>query len=534
MKTAIDLYSGIGGWTLGAKLAGTKIVASYEWWSEANNTHNQNFSTHNENIDIRKMSFDDVPKPGTIDFVLGSPPCTQFSFANRGGNGDIADGLKDIAKYLEVVRHLKPKYWAMENVPRVATVLKKELAEGGQLEEFSDLFSEIMIVDMSEYGLPQARKRMIAGHFPGDLLREYSKNTPKRNLGDVLKALNNDPVIDPIYGITIPKSDLTDNAHEDVLDSEEARMNREAKTFHPVYNRMSFPDSLNRPSRTVTALCTRVSRESIVVESDETDKFRRLTARERGVLQAFPITYQFYGNSYPSKLKMIGNAFPPLMSYYVVSAMNEIAPNNIETPDQAAYRHSLPDSLPKPVTLNSSKKSYSQNRAFKAAIKGLRFGSGVRFELSNNSVPKTVKWMVRFFYGSSKQIKELMLTEDLYSSALNILGKKDAVQVELILENELGNFKTMDGGNLQSIWRHLKSGVTPFDVADQIGKAASQIQELFSQSQQAKVIEQYVSSTFTNKNNEKANSIKKLENNSLAIYSGIITGSWINANCKNL
>ncbi len=52
---AIDLYSGMGGWTLGCALAGVKVVSSYEWWEEANKTHNINFSTSNNNIDIRLM-----------------------------------------------------------------------------------------------------------------------------------------------------------------------------------------------------------------------------------------------------------------------------------------------------------------------------------------------------------------------------------------------------------------------------------------------------------------------------------------------
>ena len=29
---AIDLYSGIGGWSLGFKMAGVDICTSYEWW----------------------------------------------------------------------------------------------------------------------------------------------------------------------------------------------------------------------------------------------------------------------------------------------------------------------------------------------------------------------------------------------------------------------------------------------------------------------------------------------------------------------
>lgn len=35
---AIDLYSGVGGWSLGMRLAGINVVASYERWGPANET----------------------------------------------------------------------------------------------------------------------------------------------------------------------------------------------------------------------------------------------------------------------------------------------------------------------------------------------------------------------------------------------------------------------------------------------------------------------------------------------------------------
>src|SRR3546814_4586174 len=72
---------------------------------------------------------------------------------------------------------------------------------------------------------------------------------------------------------------------------------------------MPFPDPLDRTVRTITATCTRVSRESIIIEQPNTrDSFRRLSIRERATLQGFPITFQFYGASHGQKLRMVGNA----------------------------------------------------------------------------------------------------------------------------------------------------------------------------------------------------------------------------------
>jgi hypothetical protein len=42
---AIDLYSGIGGWALGLRLAGIEVVASYEWWDKAARTRRLRIKT---------------------------------------------------------------------------------------------------------------------------------------------------------------------------------------------------------------------------------------------------------------------------------------------------------------------------------------------------------------------------------------------------------------------------------------------------------------------------------------------------------
>jgi len=142
---AIDLYSGVGGWSLGLRMANIEIVSSYEWWSVAADTQRLNLGDRVTELDIRKLDLSELPTD--IDIVVGSPPCTQFSYANRGGSGDIADGLKDVYKFLEVVEHVSPQYWVMENIPRVAGILERELSNGGQLVRFREIVDDIKVVD---------------------------------------------------------------------------------------------------------------------------------------------------------------------------------------------------------------------------------------------------------------------------------------------------------------------------------------------------------------------------------------------------
>jgi DNA (cytosine-5)-methyltransferase 1 len=390
---AIDLYSGVGGWSLGLRLAGIEVVASYERWGPANETNFKNNLHQAQIVDIRRLSLADLPKK--IDIVVGSPPCTQFSFSNRGGGGDIADGLEDIIRFLTIVDHLKPRLWAMENVPRLAGIMEKELQRGGALAKFRHLGCVVHVVNMADYGLPQRRRRCIAGNINYKRLESYRASQSARTLGDVVSALNDDPVIDPNFGIKIQRQALVDHVEEDVLNSEEVRINRANKTTHIVYNRMPFPDSLDRGVRTITAVCTRVSRESIVIETPGTKgAYRRLTLRERASLQGFPVTFQFYGTSFSQKHRMIGNAVPPSFAYLVGQALRGVAAKNLVPLTDAAKKLAAPTPTPAETPPDRAGLTYPANRTFRFAIPSLQLKSGVRFELRNDFVRSMARWRI--------------------------------------------------------------------------------------------------------------------------------------------
>lgn len=475
---AVDLYSGVGGWTLGLKMAGIDIVASYEWWPAAGSTASANFGTDFVPVDIRALPPVDLPR---VELVVGSPPCTQFSFANRGGGGDIAEGLRDVAKFLEIVEHVGPAYWVMENVPRVAAILESELGSGGSLRRFAPLVSVVTVVDMADFGLPQARRRMLAGRFPLTLLESYKRVLPRRTIGQVIDKLARDPVTDPLYGIVLPRPTVNGLEVEPPLTEEEVRMNREAKAFHPVYNRMSFPDSFDRPSRTVTATCTRVSRESIVV--GEGKLFRRLTLRERASLQGFPITFDFYGASYNDRLKMVGNAIPPLMTFYVAHAVKGTRADDLPALEAIEYRHPQPRIRPQAVNVAPSQSRYPARRRFRAAIPNLRFGSGVRFELVNETGGRDISWSVRFYYGSSKKILEVPLDGALHRRIrMHSRIGSSAREWSALWELAMGGLQDASAASLQRRWVRGGPGPHPHDLVDALGRAAAAVRQRLAES----------------------------------------------------
>lgn len=473
MLNAIDLYSGIGGWTLGMKLSHINNVASYEWWSEANQTHNLNFGTHHKEVDIRQIEPQrDLVFDEKIDFVVGSPPCTQFSFANRGGNGDISDGLIDIYKFLEVVEYIQPKYWAMENVPRVAKILEEEITNGS-LRRFKNLIKHIIVIDSADYGTPQNRKRMIAGNFPLHLFDGYKSKIATITLGDVLNSLSKEIIVDPNYGYEISREKITELENEVDLTPQELRINKDSKTYHPIYNNMSFPDRLNRPSRTVTATCTRVSRESIIVESKT--GYRRLNVRERGVIQGFPITYQFYGKTVNAKFKMVGNAVPPIVTYYIFQSMLETPIDEVKTLKECDYFHEQPKFKAYKSKLGLPAAKYPKARKFQYAVPNLRFGSGVRFELSNNSKDSQNSWSFKFFFGSSKKIKEIKLDTELKDKLAPIINTNKNELFDEEIKLLLRRYSNVNSNLLQQKWIQSNLNTEVFDFLDEVGDSVSRI-----------------------------------------------------------
>jgi DNA (cytosine-5)-methyltransferase 1 len=120
---------------------------------------------------------------GSIDLLVGGPPCQGFSTAGRRIHDDPRNQL--FASYLRLVEILQPRAVLIENV-RGFTV---DFETGAKVKNYShalrqklsanyDVFEELL--DLSEFGVPQARTRYfllaarpgICDGNPFDLLRE--------------------------------------------------------------------------------------------------------------------------------------------------------------------------------------------------------------------------------------------------------------------------------------------------------------------------------------------------------------------------
>lgn len=176
----IDLFAGSGGLSLGLYNAGLHGIFAVERNKDAFSTLKYNlikrkkhFSWPNwlemKNWDINELlevhSKELATLNGSVDLVVGGPPCQGFSMAGKRKNDDIRNQL--MHSYIEFIKLVQPTMLFFENVQGFTVGFKDHKDK----QKYSDiLVSELhelgynldyKIVTMSEYGVPQNRKRFI-------------------------------------------------------------------------------------------------------------------------------------------------------------------------------------------------------------------------------------------------------------------------------------------------------------------------------------------------------------------------------------
>jgi DNA (cytosine-5)-methyltransferase 1 len=319
--TAIDLFSGCGGLSVGLRGAGYEVVAAVENESLACETYRMN---HKQTLllegDITKVRPEYLRKRlglkrGELSLLAGCPPCQGFStLRTLNGGKRVKEPMTDlIFQFLKFVRAFRPKAIMMENVPgladdpRIETFRKKIAGLGYR--------SEVRVMDAADYGTPQRRRRMVLiavkgkapkfaseARYKKSVRWAFSKVPARKGSADPLhnyKVKHAEHVIELIK--KIPKDG---GGRADLSDDEQLPCHQKCDGFKDIYGRMSW----SRPSPTITGGCINPSKGRFVHPSEN----RAITLREAAVLQGFPLDYRFdlSRGRYPVA-QLIGNAFPP-------------------------------------------------------------------------------------------------------------------------------------------------------------------------------------------------------------------------------
>ncbi len=171
--THLDLFSGVGGFSLGFEAAGFETLAFAEIDVFPSKVLAKNWPTVPNWGDVRNV---DGREYRGVDVVTFGSPCQDFSVAGKqyGIRGE-RSGLFHEA--IRVVREARPRFAVFENVPGLFTSGKRwdfaavldALAESGALD------IAWSVLDAQWFGVPQRRKRIFlvadfAGERAGEIL----------------------------------------------------------------------------------------------------------------------------------------------------------------------------------------------------------------------------------------------------------------------------------------------------------------------------------------------------------------------------
>lgn len=154
--TFIDLFAGIGGFRIGLERLGGECVFSSEIDKHAAATYARNFG-HAPAGDITKIAASEIPEH---DLLCGGFPCQPFSVSGKQLGFEDARGTL-FFEVMRIVSAKRPKAVFLENVAnyvrhRGGETLRRTI---GMLEQ-AGYATKWAVLNASDYGVPQARKRL--------------------------------------------------------------------------------------------------------------------------------------------------------------------------------------------------------------------------------------------------------------------------------------------------------------------------------------------------------------------------------------
>lgn len=316
-----ELFSGPGGLGLGAKLAKVNHAnIEHAWASDYDKDSCETYSYNISDKDIFCTPVEDffskldkkiIKLPKFNAFAYGFP-CNDFS--SVGEHKGIKGKFGPLYSYgVEIMNRFKPDWFLAENVSGMSSANEGNAFQNilKELEKSGDGYNlTVHKFKFEEYGIPQARHRIIIVGFNKKFGKDFFFKIPKPNYKIVTckEALEkpiklNDPnhvftknseqVIERLKYIKAGESAFTAKLPKKL------QLNVKGAKISQIYKRLDP----NKPSYTVTGSGGGGTHVYHWKEN------RALTNRERARLQTFPDNFIFKGNK-ESQRKQIGMAVP--------------------------------------------------------------------------------------------------------------------------------------------------------------------------------------------------------------------------------
>jgi DNA (cytosine-5)-methyltransferase 1 len=309
MTRTLDIFSGGGGSSYGARNAGAEIVCGIDLCEVATATYEENFpeaitiTKALENINPRKLH-DSI---GDIDLLLASPECTNHTCA-KGSAPRSEKSRATAMQALRFAREFKSRWLILENVVHMRPWSRyDELKEA--LEDIGYHLTEF-VLDASDFGVPQSRRRLfVVCDLEGPVATVKRPRRKRKTVSDILDPLG-----------TWETTELFSPKRA------KPTLERAERAFAEMGKRASFLlvyygtdggggwQRLDRPLRTITT----VDRFALVEPGDDGHRMRMLQVPELKRAMGFRADYTMSRGTRRENIKILGNGVcPPVMEAIV-------------------------------------------------------------------------------------------------------------------------------------------------------------------------------------------------------------------------
>ena len=383
-QTALSLFSGAGGDTLGLQKAGYNVIAFSENNQDAIATHRFVFPesvllTHPQTntTDIKQIP-DSVLEAykGKVNLIFAGFPCQGFSHAGKKKTDDARNEL--VFEFARAARIIQPEWIIGENVKGLLSRKGKDPFQKDVMkpviEIIKDLFEKTgyrityKVIDTSTIGVPQLRKRLIIvghrgldayPHMPWTAL-EPASTPPQTTIRPCMEphlegAMELPPLYNPSaqpdkYWIHTTETVPTGTPHPNMValiqgirnKSGKEKEQEKEKNIPPTHTKIVEPKGLisfgvrkggyhgqvldlEAPSKTIICTYNLCPRLFVGLKNPTTGTYwiRCLTPKELGQIQGFPVDYGWQGSE-KAKIIQIGNAVPPPLAERIARSLPHV------------------------------------------------------------------------------------------------------------------------------------------------------------------------------------------------------------------